>query len=262
MRPTQFPRRHMLPELPRGCDELQATEFPESDMRLRAHLDCLPGLGIKEANTLAHFAVEPTPSAPDEELTASEEPVLGLEDLLRTQREGHHVLHPRVLQVVSLGALDSLLETITTRLDKQPYYSVYQYPAYLLECRGSAPNQTTLYPPAFFISTLDVIQDLRANDFLTTICRPGDSMPDEETLRAAVDSVERRGEHPHGVFTLRLAETGPEQYSTLVFRDGITTGRCPEHTELFQFLVYLCVKHDAPIEVQKESGPPWGDSDD
>lgn len=222
-------------------------------MRLRAHLDCLPDLGTEQANTLSHFASE---------ATSSQDTVLGLEDLLRTQAPGNHTLHPRVQQVVSLGALDSLLETVAARLGKQSYYSAYQYPQYLLECRGSAPDETTLYPPEYDISTLDVIRDLRANDLLTTVCRPGDTVPDDATLRAAIASMERRGEYPHAVFTLQLTGTGSNQYSTLVFRDEITTGRCPDHTELLQFLVHLRAKHDAPLELKKNSGVTWGDGDD
>lgn len=255
MKPEQPPRRDTLPELPRGCDELQATESSDSEMRLRAHLDCLPGLGIEQANTLSHFATDPTPSA-------SEESVLGLEDLLRTQYSGNHVLHPRILQVISVGVLDSLLETITARLDKQSYYSAYQYPQYLLECRGAAPDQTTLYPPEYYTSAIDVIRDLRANDFLTTVCRPGDTVPDADTLRAAVDSMERRNEHPHGVFTLRASDDYPRLPPILVIRDDIETGRWPEETELFQFLGHLCDTHLATLQVAKASELSGVESDD
>lgn len=257
MRPEQPPLRHTLPELPRGCDELRATEPPNSKTRLEAHLDCLPGLGIERANILSDFAVQP-PSSELADDTTSEARVLGLEDLLRTPDLGNYALHPRVQQVVSLGALDSLLETVTRRMDQRLYYLAYQCPTYLLECRGSAPDQTTLHPPEYDISTIDVVRDLRANDFLTTVCRSGETRPSDDTLRAAIDSMERRDEHPHGVFTLRLVDGLP----TLTFRDEITTGRCPEEAVVYDLLMDLCFEHRPDLELQKDSGLPWEEFDD
>lgn len=239
MRADHPPLRHTLPELPDGCEELQATADPDSDTCLRAHLDCLPGLGIERASLLSRVAVEPSSSAPEDGTMDSQDPVLGLDDLLRTNPKGFHALHPRVQQVVTLGALDSLLETVGTRLDKRLDFSAYQYPQYLFECRGSAPDGTALYPPAYHINVIDVLRELRANNILTTVCRPGESLPSSEMIRAALDSMTQRGEYSTGVFTLLLDDNRPVPVPTLAFHDAVVPGGCPGQTQLFELVSHL-----------------------
>lgn len=240
MRADRPPLRHTLPELPSGCDELQATTDPGSDTCLPAHLDGLPGLGLDRANLLSNVAIQPTPSVPDDDPTKSEELVLGLDDLLRTNPQGYHALHPRVQQAVSLWALDPLLETIGTRLDKRMDLSAYQYPQYALECRGSAPDKTTLYPPEHHINVIDVLRDLRANDIVTTVCRPDEKVPSQDTIRATFDSMQERGENHYGAFTLLLEDHSSAQPSRLVFHDDVVPDGCPGQTQLFDLAAYRC----------------------
>jgi hypothetical protein len=202
MRPRRPPLRRDLPELPRGCKELQATTAPDADTRLRADLDCIPGLGIEEAKLLSRIADESTPSAAADSTVDSSQRVLGLDDLLRTTNDGLHPLHPRVQQVAPVGVLDWLLEAIGKRLDMQTDTLAYQYPHYLLECRGAAPDKTSLHPPQYHIENVDVVRTLRANDILTTVCQHGESPPDSDVLVAAVDSIEARGETVEAVVTM------------------------------------------------------------
>lgn len=240
VRADRPPLRHTLPELPYGCDELQATTDPDSDTCLRAQLDCLPGLDLDRANLLSNVATQPVPSAPGDDPASSEELVLGLDDLLRTNPQGYHTLHPRVQQAVSLWALDPLLETIGTRLDKRLDFSAYQYPQYALECRGSAPEKTTLYPPEYHINVIDALRDLRANDIVTTVCRPDEKVPSQDTIRTTFDSMQKRGENHFGAFTLLLEDQSSFQPPKLVFHDDVVPDACPGQTQLFDLAAYRC----------------------
>jgi hypothetical protein len=262
MRPNQPPQIHTLPELPYGCDELQATADPDSDTRLRAHLDCLPGLGLQRANLLSTVAIETTSSAPDDVATGATEPVLGLEDLLRTRTQGCYTLHPRVQQIVSVGALDSLLETVANRLDKRLDFIAYQYPQYLFECRGAAPDQTALHPPEYHIRTLEVAREIRANDLLVTICRPGDPLPGQDTIRSTLDSMDDRGETPCGVFTLLLQNATTPYTPILVFHDDNIPERCPGQAALFDHMRYLCDQYRADMKLKTISEFPQVMRDD
>lgn len=262
MRPRGPPLDCNLPDLPKGCEELTATQAPDSETRLEAHLDCLPGLGTTHADLLSRFAVDPARSAFDDEPEEDGETVLGLEDLLRSNRQGYHTIHPRVQQVVTVGAIESLLETIVGRLEKRRDFTAYQYPRYVLECRGSAPNQTALYPPEYHLSTLDVLRELRANNLLTTVCRPGDSIPSPTTVRAAFDSMKQHGQHPVGAFTLRMAESGSDHAPILAFWDEVRLSGCPGQEQLFDYLSYLCNMYEALLQVRPVSELPEGVRDD
>jgi hypothetical protein len=232
MRPRQPPLRHTLPELPPDCEELRATTLPDSGRRLRAHLDCLPGLGIKRANLLEDLAQGTTPPASDGDTDDQRKRVLGLDDLLRTQTQGLEMLHPRVLQVVPVGAIDWLLEAIAKRLDMRTDTLAYQYPRYLLECRGAAPDETSLYAPQYHIRTLELLRELRANDILTTVCQRGDSLPQKEMVSAAVKSMESRNETVHGVFTLRQDAPTRSVPTELIYHDDIDLQGGPSRQEL------------------------------
>lgn len=255
MRPTQPPQIHTLPDLPDGCDELRTTADPASDTRLQAHLDCLPGLGIQRSNLLSNVAIETTSSAPDDVPTDAAEPVLDLEDLLRTRTQGHYTLHPRVQQIVSVGALDSLLETIANRLDKRLDFVAYQYPKYLFECRGSAPDQTALHPPEYHIRTLEVAREIRANDLLITICRPGDPLPGQDIVRSTLDSMADRGETACGVFTL-LQNATPPYTPILVFHDDNIPEWCPGQAALFDHMTHLCNQYGVDMKLKSISQFP------
>jgi hypothetical protein len=232
MRPRRPPLRHTLPELPRDCEELQATTLPDSDTRLRANLDCLPGLGIDEANLLEDRAQGTTPLVNDGDTEEQRERVLGLDDLLRTQTQGLDMLHPRVLQVVPVGAIDWLLETIAKRLDKRTDCLAYQYPHFLLECRGAAPDETSLYAPQYHIRTLELLRELRANGILTTVCQRGDPLPQKEVVSAAVESMEARDETVNGVFTLRRKPPTRSVPTELIYHDDIGVQGGPSRQEL------------------------------
>jgi hypothetical protein len=230
MRPRRPPSRRDLPELPRGCEELQATPAPDIDSQLRANLDCLPGLGNEEADLLSDIADESTPSAQDDGTVDPSQHVLGLANLLRTHMRGFHALHPRVQQVVPVGTIDWLLETIAKRLDIRTDTLSYQYPHYLLECRGAAPNRTSLHAPQYHIRTLDVVRELRANDILTTVCQRDTPLPESEAIADAVDAMEAGNDSVGGVFTL-CEPSGPEP--ALVFHDDIACSNGPSQVELF-----------------------------
>lgn len=131
VRPRRPPLERDFPEPPHGCEELTATEAPDSDLRLNAHRDCLPGLGIRRADLLSRLAVDPAPSVLDDMTTDAGDTVVGLEDVLRNNRKGYHTL-PRVQQVVTVGAIESLLETVDERQEKRMDYSAYQHPRYAL----------------------------------------------------------------------------------------------------------------------------------
>lgn len=256
MRPSQPPQIHTLPNLPGGCDELAATADPESDTRLHAHLDCLPGLGLQEANLLSNVAIEAPSSIPDDDPTGATDPVLSLADLLRTRTQGCYTLHPRVQQIVSVGALDSLLETLANRLDKRLDFIAYQYPQYLFECRGAAPDQTALHPPEYQIRTLEIAREIRANDILLTLCRPGDPIPTQDTIRSTLDSMADRRDTPCGVFTLLLQNTTPPYTPILVFHDDNIPERYPGQAALFDHMRHLCNQYGVDMQLKTISQFP------
>ncbi len=231
MRPRRPPLRRDLPDLPRGCDELQATTVPADNTQLRDHLDCLPGLGNEEANLLSNISEKTIPPARDDGISDPSQRVLGLADLIRTHLRGCHALHPRVQQVVPVGTLDWLLETIAKRLDIRTDTLSYQYPHYLLECRGAAPDRASLHAPQYHIRTLDVVRELRANDILTTVCQRDAPLPEAETIADAVDAMEANNDTVCGVFTLR-GESCPEP--ALVFHDNTVRSNGPTRAELFE----------------------------
>jgi hypothetical protein len=232
MRPRRPLLRRDLLELPGGCEELQATTAPTDNTRLHAHLDCLPGLGIEEINLLVDFAEKTVPPAQDDGTVDPSQRVLGLDDLLRTHMRGFHALHPRVQQVIPVGTIDWLLETIAKRLDIRTDTLSYQYPHYLFECRGAAPDRTSLHAPQYHIRTLDVVRELRSNDILTTVCQGGTPIPDSESIADAVDAMEAGNDSVVGVFTLRGEPSDPEP--ALIYHDDIAYSNGPSQAELFE----------------------------
>lgn len=250
MEPDHAPRIESLPELPRDCDELKKTADRNSETRLQAHLDCLPGLGRRRASLLNQKAIDTSNANRASGSTESESSVLGLPDLLRTQTQGYYTLHPRVQQIVQVSALDSLLYTIAERLDIREKFLAYQYPHLQLECRGSAPDPTALHPPEYHITTIETLRELRANDILTTVCRPGDSIPSCDTVRATLDSLEQEGINPHAVFTLLLEDNGPISTPMLVFHDDNFPDGTPTREELFDHVEYLRKRYSINIELQ------------
>lgn len=253
MIPEPLQINRTLPELPRGCDELKATADPDSDTRLRAHLDCLPGLGHSHALRLATETNGTLPEDSDIEMNRSNEAVLGLEDLLRTRSQGTYTLHPHVQHIVQVGAIDSLLETVVERLGWREDFVAYQYPHLLLECRGSAPDSTALHPPEYHITTIETIRELRANEFLTTVCRPGELIPSHDTIRAAIDSIEEQGVRPRAVFTLLMDEERPLPSPVLVFHDDNFPDRQPDREALFRHVEYLRSQYGVNIELRSLS---------
>lgn len=248
MRPEPLQINRTLPELPRGCDELEATADPQSDTRLGAHLDCLPGLGQNHADRLATRADADLSPRPGNDREEPNEAVLVLEDLLRTRSEGSYTLHPHVQHIVQVGAIDSLLETVVERLGLRKKFVAYQYPHLLLECRGSAPDSIALHPPEYHIATIETLRELRANEFLTTVCRPGEPIPSHDTIRAAIDSTQR-GVRPRAVFTLLMDEGGPVPSPVLVFHDDNFPDRQPDREALFRHVEYLRSQYGVNIEL-------------
>lgn len=189
-----------LPELPIGCDEIQATAKPQSDDVLDEYLDRLPGLDRERFNCLSRMAIQAQGGGYGRSSTGAT--VLGLDDLLRSTAGGSRALHPRVMHVVPLGCFDPLLEGVTELLDLDTSMNAYQYPAHLIECRGGAPDQLALYPPEYDIGVADIARDLRANDLLTSVRRPDQSDPDTETIQVAVESMGAEGTNVDGSITI------------------------------------------------------------
>ena len=179
-----------------------------------------PWIGGYACKLFSQLALKPTTIPPNASTQGSEEPVLGLSDLIQERVDGTYTLHPRVQQTVHVGTLDVLLEALADRLDRLSYYIAYPYPQFLLGCRGAAPDQTSLHPPEFHIRTIDVLRDLRANDILTTVCRSGDSVPPKETLRATLDSMKERGTNVNGIVTLVLDESSVPETPRFILDGG------------------------------------------
>lgn len=235
MKPSPPPKRESLPELPSGCDELRATTAPDADTRLRLHLKSLPGLGSGRADILANFAEGTTPPALNQGSENSRQSVLGLEDLIRTQTLGLNALHPRVQQVVPLGALDWLLMTVAQLLEIQTDTLAYQYPSYLLECRGAAPDKTTLYSPQYHIRTLEVLRELRGYNLLTTVCQGGEPLPQQDDISTVIDSMETRDDAVGGAFTLQQDEDSKPFSTALVFHGDVETPNTPDNEVLLNY---------------------------
>lgn len=231
--------RHTLPKLPRGCDELQATAAPTADIRLRAHLDSLPGLDIERADLLAYIAEETTETASDGDAKESRRCVLGIDDLLRTQTQGYRALHPRVQQVVPLDALDPLLETLAERLNKRTDFLPYQYPNYLLECRSDTPDKTSLYGSQYHIRTLELLRAFRENNFLTTVCQGEEPLPPRDVISDTVESMQDRNEDVQAVFTLRQDDASRPCPTALVFHDDIDLANAPSQEEILSLCTTL-----------------------
>jgi hypothetical protein len=191
--------------------------------------------------------------APDADIQASEERVLDLSDLIRDRVDGTYTLHPRVQQTVHVGALDSLLEALATRLDKRCKYIAYPYPRFLLECRGAAPDQTTLHPPEFHIRTIDMLRDLRANDILTTVCRPGNSVLSQETIRTALDSMEQRGTNVDGIVTLVMDESSVPETPLFILDDQNMPDGTPSQEDIFDHLDHLSTTFGVVMETDRYS---------
>lgn len=189
-----------LPKLPIGCDEIQATAKPQSDDELSGHLDRFPGLDHERLDRLSEMAVRAQGGGYGQTTTGAT--VLGISDLLRTTSGGTRSLHPRVMHVLPLGCLDPLLEAVTEHLELDSSMNSYQYPAYLLECRGSAPDQMTLYPPEYHIAVTDIARDLRANDLLTSVRRPDQSFPNTEMIDTAIEAMGSEGSTVDGFVTI------------------------------------------------------------
>jgi hypothetical protein len=219
-------------------------------------------LGVTHASYLSQIALEPTTTLLDTSTQGSEEPVLGLSDLIRERVDGTYTLHPRVQQTVHVGTLDVLLEALADRLDRRPYYIAYPYPQFLLECRGAAPDQTSLNPPEFHIRTLDVLRDLRANDILTTVCRPGDSVPPKETLRGALDSMEQHGTNVNGIVTLVMDESSvPETPRFILDDQNMPTGK-PSQEDISYLLEHLSTTFGVIMETDVYSSYRGGTVDE
>lgn len=251
MRPERPPRLRNLPDIPYGCDELQATTDPDSFMSVSAQMKDLPGLDHERFGLLEELATQSPPSGPDDDPPESE-PVLGLEDLVRINHRGFYALHPRVQLVVSLWAIDPLIEAIGTRLETGTRYAAYQYPAYAMECRGSAPEGTTLHPPEYHINAIDVLRELRANDILTAVCRPGDTVPGQGTIRATFESMEQRRENVNAAFTLVYDGTS-SQSPTIAFHDGVVPDSGPEESQLFDLVSTRCRECRADLRLRSVS---------
>jgi hypothetical protein len=149
VRPRGQPLDRDLHNLPKDCEELTATQAPDSNLHLNVHRDCLPGIEIRRAVLLPRLAADPAPAVLDDAATDAGDTVLGLEDLLRDNVKGYHTL-PRVQQVVTVGGLESLLETVVERQEKRMDYSAYQYPRYVLT-RYKQHSTATWPEPALLV---------------------------------------------------------------------------------------------------------------
>lgn len=234
-----------LPELPAGCDEIQATAKPQSDDVLNEYLDRLPGLDRERFNLLSEMAVQAQGGGYGRSSTGAT--VLGLDDILRSTAGGSRALHPRVMHVVPLGCLDPLLEGVTELLDLDTSMNSYQYPAHLLECRGAAPDQLALYPPEYHIGVADIARDLRANDLLTSLRRPDQPYPDTDTIRVAVESMGAEGTKVDGSITIFQPEDALEPELNVQGYSG--SNNPPTKEQIEDFCNSLFHRHGILLEI-------------
>lgn len=208
-----------LPPLPEDCPELTRTGKAPDNHPLDKHLEALPGLTRTHLRCLEAIATsggEP-----------NVEPVLGVADLLRRRRDASHALHPRVIQLLPVAAVDPLLTKVATQVDARVDYRAYQYPGYLAACQTGQQARAAFCPSVSSIDVVDVVRDLRANDVLTAVCQPGHPRPDTATLARLVETMERAGEVVEGVATLVPAlNDSPRDPPTLLVEDrGAALGR-------------------------------------
>ena len=242
MKSSHSPLPQELPALPVGCDEIQPTVKPDAETQIHDHIDRLPGLDREQMRCLSTIAAR----ANDEGSTEST--VLGLEDLLRRRADRSWALHPRVMQVVPLDALDPLLNEVSKLLDTDPYWNSYQYPEYLLECRGAAPDELALYRPEYHILVSDIARDLRAKNILTSIRPPGDDFTDSEMIESAVKSMQANETPVCGSFTFIQSDDNgwcPDIY----FNDGNKKIEGPTNKALTDYCHMLFERHELFLEI-------------
>ena len=172
-----------------------------------------------------------------------------MEDLIRIRTQGFETLHPRVQQVVPVGAQDSLLKTVIARLGRREDFAAFQYPEFLLGCRGADYVSLPLHHPEFHIRNLEVMRELRANDILTTVCGKEDALPSRETIRATVGSIEESHGPVNGVFTLMMDDFDQSPNPFLVYHDDVSLKNSPEEEALFKHISHLLKKYRTELKV-------------
>lgn len=234
-----------LPDLPIGCNEIQATAKPDYDTCLDNHLDQLPGLDRERFNRLSNITNSAGYRGGNSGARAT---VLGLNDLLRQQGDGTISLHPRVTHIVPIGTLDSLLEAVCDLVDGDSSMNAYQYPAYLLECRGGSPDVTALYPPEYHIGTADIARSLRANDILTSIRHPNQSLPRSDELQSTVKAMTECGEQVEATVTVFQPEG--EFEPSLYIGGGVSSrDNSPTRDQITDHCVYLFHRYGMLLDI-------------
>lgn len=241
------PLPNELPDLPIDCDEIQATANPGSNTRLENHLDQLPGLDRERFNRLSNITNSAGYRGGGN--IGPRATVLGLNDLLRQQGDETIGLHPRVTHVVPLGTLDPLLEAVCDQMDGDSSMNAYQYPAYLLECRGGSPDIKSLYPPEYHVRTADIARSLRANNILTSIRRPGQSFPRADELQATVEAMTECGEQVGETATVFQPEGGFEP-SLYIGGGASSSDDSPTREQTSDHCVYLFHRHGLLLDIR------------
>lgn len=184
-----------LSDLPIHCNEIEATAKSGDEYALTNQIHALPGLHENHYDVLSRLA---SPKPGDEQPST---PVLGVSDLLRNKALRGVGLHPRVTQIVPIENIDTLLNAVGRIVDPDTH-CVYEHPDYLMEARGTAPEQVKLYPPEYSVRIGDILRDLRASRILTPIRRPGEKPPQPNKIEERVSSLDENHNEVHSVATL------------------------------------------------------------
>lgn len=231
-----------VPDLPIGCNSIQATTEPGHDTQLENHLGQLPGLDQDRLNCLAARAHRSQGDSHD-----TLETVLGLSDLLRQQANRRISLHPRVTHVVPLDKLDPLLEEVANLLDADSSQNAYQYPAHLLECRGTTPDKQALYPPEYHIRTADLVNNLRSDGILTSVRRPDQPALDTKEVQATVEAMDTDGTRVYGSISLFQPHDAPEP--KLYIHEYSNCANPPTKEEMVDHCLYLFHRHGTILDI-------------
>lgn len=242
---SHTPRRTDLPDLPRQCDEIRATANPGSPTRLEKYVDDLPGLNTDRFDLLANIAC--TAKGGRYGCTGPGATVLDINDVLQMQRNEAIGLHPRITHVLPVEKLDAFHRAVTDLLDGDIIRNGYQYPSHVLEYRVPPVDETLLYPPEYDKRIADIAGSLRADGVLTSIRRPGQSQPDPDEFRTAVDEMDTAGEKVTGAITLYQPE-GESEPTVFVYDHNTCTTEF-SIDELVDHCIFLFHRHDICLDI-------------